>query len=234
MQTTGSSKVSLTFNSDIAVKVVDYIARARSAESGEVSPEAGMFAEPINVLSWIGHSSNSVADSTPATAENSDQIAITEDFVKEDTQLDDTIQRMSNFLSDNATFEWLKQRVQAVISISGGGELTAVSKKLSSILKQGFSAANDQNFKYTIDWDPLEFMQVNYSGYVDVASVVSVNSDGQVCEAWTVGEYIARVWPMTGPRFLEALRNWWAHISNGRGEEPLMCTSYYCPRFVFD
>jgi hypothetical protein len=246
-------------NSDIAVKVVDFIARARSAESGESPPEAGMFAEPVNVLSWMGSNSDPVKNSLTAAAEESNQIAADkqsaregmddiatdkdpargssddvatdEDSAREDAQLDDTIQRMRDFLSDNATFEWLKQRVQAVMSTSGSGELTAVSKKLSSILKQGFSAANDQNFKYTIDWDPLEFMQCNYSGYVDVTSVISINSDGKTYEACTVGEYIARVWPVTGPRFLERLSSWWRHVNDGREEEPLQrmytCRAYF-------
>jgi hypothetical protein len=239
----------LMLNSDIAVKVVDFLARARSAESGESPPEAGMFAEPVNVLSWMGSNSDPVRNSMPAATEDPDQIATDkdpareglddiatekdparedlddiatgEDSAGEDAQLDDTIQRMRDFLSDNATFEWLKQRVQAVMSTGGSGELTAVSKKLSSILKQGFSAANDQNFKYTIDWDPLEFMQCNYIGYVDVASVISINSDGQACEACTVGEHVARVWPVTAAQFLEAVRSWWRHVSDGREEEPL-------------
>lgn len=203
------------------MKVVDYIARARSAESGEAPPEAGMFAEPVNVISWMGSSSDPVADSSLVTAEVPDQILIPRDSAKEDAQLDDTIQRMRDFLSDNTTFDWLKQRVQAVMSTGGGGELTAVSKKLSSILKQGFSAANDLNFKYTIDWDPLEFMRCNYSGYVDIASVISISSDGQAFEACTIGEYAAQVWPVTGPQFLEAVRRWWKHVSDGHEEEPL-------------
>lgn len=203
------------------MKVIDYIARARSAESDESPPDAGMFAEPINVLSWMGNSSDPAADLSSVTAEDSDQIVADTGSARGDAQLDDTIQRMRDFLSDNATFQWLKQRVQAVMSTSGGGELTAVSKKSSSILKQGFSAANDQNFKYTIDWDPLEFMQCNYGGYVDIASVISINSDGQAFEACAVGEYVARVWPVTGPPFLEALRGWWKHVSDGHGEEPL-------------
>ena len=170
-----------------------------------------MFAEPVNVLSWMGSSLNPAADLSSVIAETYS--------ARGDAQLDDAIQRMRDFLSDNGTFEWLKQRVQAVMSTSGGGELTAVSKKLSSILKQGFLAANDQNFKYTIDWDPLEFMQCNYGGYVDIASVISINSDGQASEACTIGEYFARVWPVTGPRFLEVVRGWWKHIGDGHEEE---------------
>lgn len=203
------------------MKVVDYIARARSAEFDESPPDAGMFAEPINVLSWMGSSLNPVADLSSVTAEDSAQIDADTDSARGDARLDDTIQRMRDFLSDNGTFEWLKQRVQTVMSTSRGGELTAVSKQLSSILKQGFSAANDQNFRYAIDWDPLEFMQCNYGGYVDIANVISINSDGQAFEACTVGEYVARVWPITGPRFLEAVRGWWKHLSDGREEEPL-------------
>ena len=211
----------LIFHSDIAAKVVDFIARARSAESGEAPPEAGMFAEPINVLGWMGGSLDPVTNPLPAAVEEMDQTLAAKDSAREDAQLDDTMQRMREFLSDNATFEWLKQRVQAVMSTSGGGELTAVSKQLSSILKQGFSAANEQNFAYTIDWDPLDFMQSNYTGYVDVASVISISSDGQACEACTVGEYVERIWPVTGPRFLDAVRSWWRHVSDGREEEPL-------------
>lgn len=210
----------LTFNSDIAVKVVDYIARARSMESPDSPPEAGMFAAPINVISWMGNSLNPLADLSPVTAEYSDEIATNANSAREDAQLDDTIQRMRDFLSENATFEWLKQRVQAVMSASAGGELTAVSGKLSSILKQGFSAASSQTFYYTIDWDPLEFMRYNYSGYVDIASVIGVHSDGKTYEACTVGEHIARVWPVTGPRFLEVVGGWWRRLSDGREEEP--------------
>jgi hypothetical protein len=179
-----------------------------------------MFAEPVNVLSWMGSSFNPVADSSPVAAEDPDRMAMTNGYAKEDARLlDDTIQRMRDFLSDNTVFEWLKQRVQAVMSTSGGGELTAVSKKLSSILKQGFSVANDRNFKYTIDWDPLAFMRCNYNGNVDIASVISVNSDGKACEACTVGEYTARVWPITGPRFLEVVRSWFKHVVDGPKEE---------------
>lgn len=210
----------LIFHSDIAAKVVDFVARARSAESGEAPPEAGMFAEPINVLGWMGGSLDPVTDPLPAAVEEMDQIIAANDSSREDVQLDDTMQRMRDFLSDNATFEWLKQRVQAVMSTSGGGELTAVSKQLSSILKQGFSVANEQNFAYTIDWDPLEFMQCNYTGYVDVSNVISINSDGQTYEACTVGEYVARIWPVTGPRFLEVVRSWWRHLSDEHEEEP--------------
>ena len=101
------------------------------------------------------------------------------------------------------------------------GELFAVSKKLSSILKHGYSATYDQNFKCTMYWDPLEFMQCNYGGYTDVASVISINSDGQAFEACTIGEYVARVWPVTGPQLLEAVRGWWKHIADGHEEEPL-------------
>lgn len=221
----------LIFHSDIAVKVVDNIARARSAESGECPPEAGMFAEPVNVLGWMGGSLDPVTDPLPAAVEDEDQTIAANDSSREDAQLDDTIRRMRDFLSDNATFEWLKQRVQAVMSTSGGSELTAVSKQLSSILKQGFSAANEQTFAYTIDWDPLEFMQCNYVGYVDLASVISINTDGQACEACTVGEYVERIWPVTGPRFLDAVGSWWRHVSDGREEEPFR-RMYPCRLYI--
>lgn len=210
------------------MKIVDYIARARSVESGECPSEAGMFAEPINVLSWVGDSLTTAPDASlveeedsPFTSEDLYQITAARDFAKEDARLDDTIQRMRDFLSDNVTFQWLKLRVQSVISTGRGGGLTAVSGKLSSILKQGFSATNSQNFEYTVGWDPLEFIQSGYAGSVDIASVISINSDGQTCEACTIGEYIARVWPVTGPQFLEAVRSWWRHISNGFEEKSL-------------
>lgn len=220
--------VLLTINSDIAVKIVEYIARARSVESSECPSEAGMFAEPIDVLSWVGHSLTTALDASlveeedsPFTSEDLYRITAATDFAKEDAWSDDIIQRMLDFLSDNATFQWLKLRVQSVMSTSRGGGLTAVSGKLSSILKQGFPTANSQNFEYTVDWDPLEFIQSGYAGSVDIASVISINSDGQTCEACTVGEHIARVWPVTGPHFLEAVRSWWKHVSDGFEEESL-------------
>jgi hypothetical protein len=210
------------------VKIVDYIARARSVESGECPSEAGMFAEPINVLSWVGDSLTTAPDASlveeedsPFTSEDLYQITAARDFAREDARLDDIIQRMRNFLSDNATFQWLTLRVQSVMSTSRGGGLTAVSGKLSNILKQGFSAANSQNFEYTVGWDPLEFMQSGYASSVDIASVISINSNGRTCEACTVGEHIARVWPVTGPQFLEAVRSWWRHIRDGFEEESL-------------
>jgi hypothetical protein len=200
-----------------------------------------MFAEPINVLSWVGNSLNTAPDASPVKAEYSpftsegfDQITAGKDSARQDAQLDDTIQRMREYLSDNTTFEWLKQRVQSVMSTSGGGELTAVSRKLSNILKHGFSAANSQNFEYTVDWDPLEFMHIGYNGYVDIESVISINSDGQACEACTIGEYIARVWPVTGPQFLEAVGSWWRHVRDGREGKPLQRMYTWRPDFILD
>jgi hypothetical protein len=214
-----SNAVVVIFDSDIAVRVVDQISRARSAESSESPPEVGMFAEPVNVLSWIGSSLDPVTNSLPLTAEDLDQIDPDKDFAREDAHLNGTIQRMRGFLSDNATFEWLKQRIQSVMSTGGGGHLTSVSGKILGILKQGHSAASNQNVTYTLDWDPCEFMRCNYTSYIDVASVISINSDGHAYEACTVGEFITRFWPVTGPQFLEAMRSWWMHISNGREEE---------------
>jgi hypothetical protein len=182
-----------------------------------------MFAEPINVLSWIGSSLGSGTHSLPVTAEDSDHNATNKDLAREDTQLNDTIQRMRDFLSDNSTFEWLKQRIQTVMSTGGGGNLTLVSEEIFGLFRQKFSASNDQFSRYRIDWDPGEFLRYNYSGYVDIASVVSMNTDGQAYEACTVGEYITRAWPITGPRFLEVLENWWSHVSDGREQEPFEC-----------
>jgi hypothetical protein len=212
----------LTFNSDIAEIVVDRITSTRSADSGESPPDAGIFADPANVLNWLG--SNFMR---PVTAETSDEVAAEDVSAGEGKALGDTIQKMRDFLSDNPTFEWLKRRIEAAMSASGGKGLSAVSKKLLGVLTQGFSVANDQGFRYTVDWNPHEFMQHNYAGYVDMTSVISINSDGQACEACTIGEYIARTWPITGPRFLEAISSWWRHISNGHKEEPLRRTSVY-------
>lgn len=206
----------LTCNSDIAERVIDQITRSRSVDSGESPPEVGMFAEPTNVLDWLGDNSMS-----PATAESSDELAFEEASAGESRALSDTIQKMRDFLSDNPTFEWLKRRVEAAMSTSRSKALSVVSKKLLGIITTGFSVTNDPGFRYTVNWDPQKFMQCNYAGYVDIASVISINSDGQAFEACTVGEYIARTWPITGPRFLEVLRNWWKHISNGRKEEPV-------------
>ncbi|GAB7326961.1 hypothetical protein MBLNU13_g10914t3 [Cladosporium sp. NU13] len=201
---------------DIAERVIDQIARTRSVDSGESPPDAGMFAEPASVLGWLGSTF-----APPVMAETSDEVAAGEALAGEDKAQSDTIQKMRDFLSDNPTFEWLKRRVEAAMSTSGGKGLSTVSKKLLGVLTQGFSVANDQGFRYSVEWDPHDFMQYNYAGYVDIANVISINSDGHACEACTVGEYIARAWPITGPRFLEVLSNWWRHIDNGRKEEPL-------------
>ena len=209
----------LTLDSDIAVKVIEQMARAPSADSDEVPSDAGMFAEPSNVLNWM--ESDFLQ---PPTAESSNWAAKEEVVDGEDPALSDSIQKMRDFLSDNAAFEWLKQRVQAVMLNNGGNDVTALSKKLLSILKQGYSAANEQNFTYTLDWDPREFIQCNYNSQVDVANVVCINSDGKTYQASIVGEHMARVWPITGPRFLEVLRNWWMHVSDGREEEPFQRT----------
>jgi hypothetical protein len=195
--------------------VINQISRTRSVDSGEFSPDAGMFAEPANVLYWVGNSFT-----LPITVETSNEAAAEEASVGEGKALSDTIQKMRDFLSNNSTFDWLKRRIEAAMSTSRSKGLFAVSEKLLGALTQGFSVTNGQAFRYNVDWNPYEFMQCNYAGYVDIASVISINSDGQAYEACTVGEYIARAWPITGPRFLEVLSNWWRHISNGRKEEP--------------
>jgi hypothetical protein len=206
----------VTSNSGIAEKVVEPMARTRSVDSGEITPDAGMFADSVDVLNWLGDDFL-----PPVTADSSGRVATESGSDEENRTLSDTMLKMRDFLSDNATFDWLNQRVQAIMSTSGGGDVSAVSKKLLGILKKGFSAADGASFKYSIDWDPQEFMQCNYAGYVDIASVMGINSDGHVYEACTVGGYITRVWPVTGPRFLEVLRSWWIHISHGREEEPI-------------
>ena len=188
-----------------------------------------MFAEPFNVLNWMQGDF-----SQPPTAESSSRPAEENFSDGEDAVLSDTIQKMRDFLSNNAAFEWLKQRVQAVISSNGGNDVTAVSKKLLSLLKHGFSAANERKFRYTLEWDPREFMRCNHTSYIDIANVVSINSDGERCETSTVGEYMTRVWPVTGPRFLEVLRNWWRHVSDGREKEPFQRMFANQQHFDFD
>jgi hypothetical protein len=224
----------INFDSDIALRIVDQVARALSAESGKSPRQAGMFAEPLNVLSWIGSSLDAGTHSLPTTAEDSDHIATNIDLERKYTNLSNTIQWMRYLLSDNSSFEWLKQRVQTVISTGGGGNHISVSGKLFGILKQGFLASNDRLCRYKVDWDPCEFLRCNYSGYVDIANVISINTDGQAYEACIVGEYITRAWPITGPRFLEVLGSWWRHVSDGREQEIFQCMFAHHHHFTLD
>ena len=219
----------MTCDSDIAERVVDHTVRAGSIDSNRSRSDAGMFAEPMNVLNWIGSEFL-----PPVTAELSGRDAVDDGSDGEETASSDTIQKMRDYLTDNTTFEWLKQRVQAIMSTSGSGDVSQVSKKLLGILKQGFAVANEMSFEYTIDWDPREFMQCNYTGHVDIASVISINFDGEVYEACTVGDYLTRVWPVTGPQFLQVLRYWWIQISNESEENPIRRMLAHRPYPILD
>jgi len=129
--------------------------------------------------------------------------------------------------------DWI-HKTKSQLAIGGGRGLSGISDKLSSVLTQSPRLARNQRVRYAVDWNPHAFMQRNYYGYVDIATVISINSDGEAYEACTIGEYIARVWPTTGLRFLDVIRTWWRHISNGHREKPLQRMSNCRPYFTLD
>lgn len=207
----------------IAGTVLGQIARIQSTALGESAPHVDTSKEPFDVLNWVENDLEITLNNPfRATAGDPDQIATDTDSAREELRahFNRIFQRMRDFLGNNASFQWLKGRIHTIMTSSRRSVSTSVSRDLLTILEQGFTVANHEILTYAVDWDPVVFMHCNYDSYVDISSVISINSDGQSCEACTVGEYIARVWPITGPRVLEALQIWWMRISDGGEQTP--------------
>jgi hypothetical protein len=132
-------------------------------------------------------------------------------------------QKLADFLFNNTTFEWLKQRLDVILSTDRGDDFTTVSKKMLGVLKQSHSLAKPREICFAIDWNPRAFMRHCYANYVNISDVIAISTNGQKYEACTVGEYMTRVWPATGPQFLEVLKKWWQQVDEGREEEIFKC-----------
>ena len=203
--------------------MVDQITRAHSTYSSESSRTISSFAETVDVLSWMGCNLDPHASALPVGAEALLRVSTKKPSRDQDTTSSNNAQKMEDFLFNNTNFEWLKQRLDVILSTDRGGYFTAVSMKMLGVLKQSHSLAKTREICLAIDWNPYEFMQQNYTNYVDISNVIAISTNGQNFEVCTVGEYMKRVWPVTGPKFLEVLKKWWRQVDEGREEETFKC-----------
>lgn len=205
--------------------MIDQITRAHSADSGETSRTISSFAETADVLSWMGCNLDPHASALAVGAEALLRVSTKKPARDQEQTSSNNAQTMADFLFNNTTFEWLKQRLDVMLSTDQGLDFTAVSRKMLGVLKQSHSWAKTREFCLAIDWNPCEFMRQSYANYVDISNVIAISTNGQTYEVCTVGEYMTRVWPVTGPQFLEVLKKWWRQVDEGREEEIFKCES---------
>jgi hypothetical protein len=175
-----------------------------------------MFTKSDNVVSRLNQTiSSKTTDTRPLSdLERSDDLGGDDESTGEDSdEYRATIEMLRRYLCVNRTFEWLKSRIQTIVKSANDHAWMLRSNRLSDLLLSMDYEKIDYGIKIVIDWDLQEFMERNYPGFVDIADVVSISSSTETCEADTVGEYIARVWPITGLHFLRLLQDWWRQIS---------------------
>jgi hypothetical protein len=175
-----------------------------------------------NVVSWLNQtvSLRSTVTRPLSDVERSDELGENDPSGEHSKEYRAMVERIRTYLCVNTTFDWLKSRIQTIVKSASEHAWMLKARRLSDLLLTMDYDKIEYGIKIVVDWDLQEFMDQNYSGFVDIANVISISSSTQSCEAGTVGEYIARVWPITGPYFLRVLQDWWRQISDGHGDKP--------------
>lgn len=127
------------------------------------------------------------------------------------------MRKMLGFLTGARSFDWLIRRIQAFIPRFWGLSLHLVSFVL--IRSLDYVASNDtKNLKmsFSVDCNLKAYMTTAFDGRISLANLICVNTNGGLHEASTLGEYMARIWPTTGVRFLEILQQWTDNFDEGK------------------
>jgi hypothetical protein len=132
----------------------------------------------------------------------------------------DNLTRMVGYLTDSAHFAWMTQRIQAFVSKSRGKSLHQVFVTLLRGLRRVPRDIKSPTMRLSVDCNLEAYLQANFDSHVSLANFICVNADGGLHEASALGEYMARMWPTTGTRFLEILQEWTDLAISGKHDSP--------------
>jgi hypothetical protein len=122
---------------------------------------------------------------------------------------DGTLRRILGYLTGTKSFGWLTRRIQTFMSRSRGTSLHQISGQLLCVLRDtALSDTKSPGMSFSIDCGLKAYVKAASDGHVTLTSLICVNASGGLHEASTFGEYMARMWPATGARFLEILQEW--------------------------
>jgi hypothetical protein len=124
---------------------------------------------------------------------------------------DDTMRKILVYLTGTKSFCWLTRRIQISMSRSRGFSLDWISGKLLHACVSENAApryTRSPSMSFSVDCDLKAYIEAAFDGRVTLASLICVNSNGDLHEASTLGEYMARMWPTTGAQLLELLQEW--------------------------
>lgn len=186
---------------------------APSEESEQRVIEPNMFAQSDNVLGWMAGNTEPVpedleAEETRSTTDVKDAEILVDTASHED-EFGLSIQRMREFLSDNLSFKWLGRRIETLVTTTAAKSFETITHELIRGLQESTLATYRPVLRVSVDWNLEEFISCNYASEVELASIICINSDGHDFEADTLGDYMARIWPMSGTDFLQILQEWW-------------------------
>lgn len=130
------------------------------------------------------------------------------------TDQDDNLKRMLGYLTGSSPFGWMTQRIQAFVSRSRGNSLRQASAALLHGLRRVPRDIKNPTIQLSVDFNLVAYLEATFKGHPSLTDLICVNSDEGTYEASTLGEYMARMWPTTGTRFLKALQDWIDLTSN--------------------
>ena len=121
---------------------------------------------------------------------------------------EDKLLRIIEDFAGSKSFDWLIQQIRAFAFSSRGMSLLNISTDLLDALTKFPSNVESPGALFSVDADLKTYLEGSSDGCSSLRSIICVNADGEHYEAITLDEYMARMWPMTGVRFLEILQEW--------------------------
>ena len=128
---------------------------------------------------------------------------------------EDKLLRILEDFTGSKSFDWLVRRIQAFAFSSRCMSLLTLSTDLSHTLTEYQSRMESPGTLFSVDADLKTYLRGSSDGGSSLRSIICVNADGEQYEATTLGEYMARMWPMTGVRFLDILQEWIEFAEDG-------------------
>jgi hypothetical protein len=128
--------------------------------------------------------------------------------------------RMVGYLTDSTPFAWMTQRIQTFVSKSRGKSLHQVFVTLLRGLRRVPRNIKNPTMRLSVDCNLVAYLEANFNSHVTLATLICMNADEGLHEASALGEYMARMWPTTGTRFLEILQEWTGLAIEGSNDPP--------------
>lgn len=171
-------------------------------------------------MGWLENNAESAEVTPRAEFEPTTTAATDARKLETKSQPNEIIRQMRYFLSNNTSFSWLTRRIETAVAMTTGKGLQAITRELLRGLKEVSSSTGQLSIQVSMDWDLGKFVARNYIGEVELASIICVTTDERHFEADTLGAYMARTWPNSGPLFLQTLQEWWTQHASTQGQQP--------------